>query len=130
MQSFPDLVSLSFLLPDGADPQRAAAHYRPLYDGNFTLYAAGLATFGADSRRAVFTNAAAFIRELSLSGPVEIAATVITAGAPGMPSGRDGWTLIVGAEVAFCPTGLGAQFPALPARPPPALAVIAGGRRA
>lgn len=121
MRVSPDPFRLSFLLPDGADLVGALERFRQPADGNLTVFAAGLVSIGGRSREAVFNNIAEFVRQLRLDAPQAIAVTMVTTRDParGMPSGRDSWTIVVGADVAFAPTGLGLHFPPALARQPP-----------
>lgn len=116
---------LSFPLPDGAQIQRAVAAYRPAFEGCcFDLYAAGLIVFFGVSRDAIFADVGDFLRELLPDEePRCIHAILLTEPQAGMPGGRDSWSIITDAKIAFCPTGQGAQIP-----PPrsPALAAVNG----
>jgi hypothetical protein len=61
------------------------------------------------SRELVLEETARLLREICRGlGPLSIAATLES---PPPGSGRDGWTIIVGADIAFSPTALGATFP-------------------
>jgi hypothetical protein len=63
------------------------------------------------SRRAVFEHAAKFLRQVGKDRGA-IAFTAVVDSPPGYwagSSGRDFWSITVGAEVSFAPTGLGAE---------------------
>ena len=121
----PPNVRLSFLLPAGAPLARTLDHPHPPFNlMHFTVHGAGLISITGPSRDFVFRQAAAFLRELCFGlPPRSIAATLITGRSPGMPSGRDSWSIAVNADVAFAPTSLGHDIPA-PARGPPALELV------
>ena len=127
MRTLVSLYRLSFLLPPGAPLARTLARSDPPFDLEaFTVHSAGLVSITGASREAAFAQAALFLRELCRGlKPQSIAATMITTAHPGMPGGRDSWSIIVGADVAFSPTAMPPHFPLLergPAeRPPPQL---------
>ena len=112
---------LSFLLPQDAQLAVGIDRCLPFDNGcDAAVHGAGLAIIGGPSREAVFVAAAAFIAALCEGlGPLSIAATMKTERQPGIPSGRDSWSIVVGAEVAFCATSIAPEIPPLPARPPP-----------
>jgi hypothetical protein len=72
---------------------------------------APLVSIVAPTRDRAFDQAARLLRARGGNEPPElIHATLAT---PGQRGGRDGWSIVVGADVAFAPTGLGAYLPAL-----------------
>jgi hypothetical protein len=129
MRFHPEPYRLSFLLPDGAQLERALSRYKPQFKtSSFDVHAAGLVVMTGRSREQLFTESAAFLREARLPPPRAIGCVLVTPRAPGMPSGRDGWTIIVGATVVFSPTSLPPYFPQEPRGPP--LELVPGGRAA
>lgn len=64
------------------------------------------------SREVVFDAASALVRGWPRDMPRSVSAILHT---PTRPSGFDRWSIIIGADVAFSPTGLGAEFPRVPA---------------
>jgi len=131
MRCHPGSFRLSFLLPAGLSADSGS--HQPSPDGCFLHINRMLAEIVGPSREAVFEHAARLLRvscRANLSGrlpPLSIGAVLST---PARPSGRDAWSIIVGADVAFSPTPLDPHFP-MPdqARPPPDLALRSGGRR-
>jgi hypothetical protein len=105
MRSRPGLFRLSFALPAGwllsyNGPQ-------PLAHGCFCEVARYLVSIQGPSREAVFDDAATVFRALmGITGePLSIAGTLET------PHGRDTWSIILNADVAFSPTSLDPHFP-------------------
>ena len=130
MRPHPEACRLTFLLPDGAAV--IAGFHQPSPDGCALDVTWPLVNIRGPSRRAVFDHASRLLRVACQHlPPTSIAASLVAADSP---AGRDAWCIIVGADVAFSPTGLGAEFPRpeLPkpeiAQPPPRLALIEGGR--
>ena len=124
MRPVPASYRLSFLLPDGAVIPGDGRHM-PSRDGCvLTIYAAGLVAIAGHSREAVLEHAARFLR-VSCKGlaPTTLAMTMRT-DAPGW-GGIDNWTAIIGADVAFFPSGLSPHIP----RAPPAQLVALDGER-
>ncbi|MDB5579800.1 MAG: hypothetical protein JWR80_4976 [Bradyrhizobium sp.] len=78
------------------------------------------------SREQVFEQASALLAGVAKVAPPTVITAVLESPDP---RGRDGWTIIVGADVAFSPTSLPPHIPAFehgPAeRPPPALLLVA-----
>jgi hypothetical protein len=124
MRSHPDLFRLTFLLPPGADA-RPGTH-QPSADGCALTVRFPLAEITGPSRPAVFEHAARLLR-VACRGlpPLSIGANLES---PARPAARDAWSIIVGADVAFSPTGIDPELPR-PAEPrPPPLVLHAGGR--
>jgi hypothetical protein len=61
------------------------------------------------SKEAVIEQTARLVRTICFGRQDLSIDAVLESPPPG--GGRDGWTLIVGADIAFAPTGLGATFP-------------------
>jgi hypothetical protein len=120
MRSHPDLYRLTFLLPAGANA-RPGTH-QPSPDGCALTVRFPLVEIMGPSRGAVFEHAARLLR-LACRGlpPLSIASVLAT---PARPAGRDSWSIIVGADVAFSPTGLDPSFPA--SRPANRILLAAG----
>jgi len=119
---------LSFLLPPGAMAGNLPVVAPPAQHGcEVSVYRAGLVVILGPSRDAVFECAGAALRDACRSiGPVSVAAVLMT---PGRGfCGSDSWSIILGADVAFSPTGLPPWLPQTPARSPPRLASIDGRR--
>ena len=115
MRGSPAAYRLSFMLPAsvflGVQPGR---HQPCLHGCLLTVAPAGLVTITGPSRQSVFDQAARFLRvHCKGCGPQSIAAVLVS---PPVycPAGRDSWSIIVGASVAFAPTALGAEIPPLP----------------
>ena len=104
------LFHLSFLLPKGIT-------FRPAVDGHFASPGCSfrishpLVKILGPSREALFAAATAFLRSL-VRAPGALSITALLS-SPAPAGGSDGWTIIVGADIAFSPTGLGAWLPAL-----------------
>lgn len=133
----PGFVRLSFLVPSdfAIDASLAAANPPPSSPYGCVVSAIfgtslPLIEIKGPSREAVFERAALYLHALkrTTSRPVAIAATLETPPDDRLRRGfRDSWTIIIGAEIAFSPTGIDPHFPrALPARPPPELVVLHG----
>jgi hypothetical protein len=126
MRCHPGSYRLSFLLPAGVTADSGS--HQPSDEGCLLHVAHHIAEIVGPSREAVFEHAARFLRvscRASLEGqlpPLSIAAMLQT---PARPSGRDTWSIIVGADIAFSPTSLDPHFPTDLARPP-ALAIVSG----
>jgi len=104
MRSDPAAFRLSFLLPSDwrlsyAGPQPAAA-------GCSLDIAGNLVAIEGRSREACFAAAAWLSRRLhDFTGePLDLAAVLQG------PGGADPWSIAVGADIAFAPTGLGHEF--------------------
>jgi len=95
------------LLSPGTHPRSA--------DGCFiAIDRQGLVTVRGPSRRQVFEHVAPFLRRIARGRPpCAVTAVVITPpgyyGRPG--GGRDGWTIMLNADLAFAPTGVGVEMP-------------------
>lgn len=122
MRCHPGSYRLSFLLPRGA--LACPGSHRPSPDGCLLHITYPMAEIIAPSREAAFEHAARLLRVSCRGQRASIAARLET---PSRPVGSDAWTIVVGADVAFTPTGLDPYFPK-PERPPPGLAVVSGGR--
>jgi hypothetical protein len=115
----PDLYRLTFLLPReltlglGTGLHHPCLHQCLLFvehhrERDYCIRIQG------PSRELVFDQARRYLRtaargHLERGAAFQIAAVLVT---PHKPAGRDRWTIIVGADVAFSPTGLGADLPA------------------
>lgn len=126
MRPAPEPFKLTFLLPDGA--AATPGFHQPSPEGCALAVSWPLVEISGPSRRAVFDHTARLLRHACRHLPPTSIAAVL--GTPGRPAARDPVNIIVGADVAFSPTGLDPDFPTEPpARPPPRrLEVIAGGR--
>ncbi|MCK1501476.1 hypothetical protein [Bradyrhizobium sp. 188] len=126
MRPAPQSFKLTFLLPGGAAV--TPGFHQPAPDGCALDVRWPLVEISGPSRRAVFDHATRLLR-LSCRHlpPTAISAQLVT---PARPAGRDAWSIIVGADVAFSPTGLDPEFPRpeLAQPPPRRLEVIEGGR--
>lgn len=110
MRSIPGSYILSFLLPKGFDLPATERENHPRLDCWIRCTPPLLKVYGP-SREAVFHCATDSLRAAvydSAALPVSIAATLRS---PPPVSGSDAWSIIVGADVAFSPTSLGAHFP-------------------
>lgn len=114
MRSPPTSIRLSFLLPKGVAADSVAAAFARSQFG-CTLDVAGPAiAITGPSREAVFEDAATLLRMLrrQTNEPHSITALLETPPRCHLGrGGRDTWHIIVGADVAFAPTSLGAEFP-------------------
>jgi hypothetical protein len=124
MRCHPGLHRLSFLLPAGTRVDSGI--HQPSPDGCLLRFDRMLVEISGPSREAVFEHATRLLR-VSCRGrpPLSISAMLST---PARPSGRDTWSIIVGADVAFSPTSMDPHFPG-EAHPPPDLEAASGGRR-
>jgi hypothetical protein len=114
MRSSPVSVSLSFALPSGSKLPRAGS-YRDFAQGCEVIAAGAFIRVIAPSRQRVMEHSARVIRVACKDlENTSIAAQMETTGPGG---GRDGWTIIVNADIAFAPTGLGVDFPVLEEQP-------------
>lgn len=112
MRSPPTSIRLSFLLPKGvtADP----GSHAPSPFGCTLDVAGPMVLITGPSREAVFAHAATLLRVLrrQTNQPHSISALLETPPRCHLGrGGRDTWHIIVGADVAFAPTSLGAEFP-------------------
>lgn len=109
MRSSPESVRLTFVLPKGARLLPCGVH-RDWVKGCELTVAMQFIAIRGPSRERVQEQAARVIRACCQDlENVAIGAVMETTG-PG--AGRDGWTVIVNADIAFAPTALGASFPA------------------
>lgn len=107
MRSSPVSYRLSFVLPKGARAVRSGVH-RGWVQGCELAVAGPLIAAMGPSRERVMQQAARLLRVACQDlKDVSIAAELAT---PGPGGGRDPWTIIVKADIAFAPTGLGATF--------------------
>jgi hypothetical protein len=113
MRSHPGSFRLSFLLPAGAKAD--AGNHQPSPEGCRLEVTFPLAVIAAPSREAAFEHAALLLRVACRGLRASIPARLET---PGGPVAGDRWTIIVGADVAFSPTGLGVDFPRQHQTPP------------
>lgn len=112
--------TLAFLLPPGSTADSGA--HQPSPEGCRLTVTAPLVEISGPSREAVFEHAARFLRVACKDVRASISAFTTTLE---KPAGRDSWQIVVGADVAFVPTAVDAQFPRQ-ARPPPDLEHVAG----
>lgn len=113
MRPSPEAYRLSFLMPEGADLDRACFHYRSEICA-LEVHGAGLVVLAAPSREALLDCAGEFL--VTACAGLSPRSIAVRLRGPGAPV-ADAWTAIVGANVAFCPTGLGAHLSG--ARGPP-----------
>lgn len=115
MRNPADLYGLSFHLPRAIARVAAGRLAQLTEHGCGVEIREGFALIVAPHRDAAFNQAARLLRARGGNEPPAAIAAVLRA--PGAAAGRDGWTIIVGADVAFAPTGLGAFFPAIDLMP-------------
>ena len=108
MCSHPARYRLFFLLPAGLriDP----CWFEPNADGCALSIEAGLVQVTGPSRAAVFDQAAVLLRLVHRAKPAAVITATLESPVPA--PGRDGWSIIVGAPIAFSPTSLDPYFPA------------------
>lgn len=113
MRRDPGIYKLTFLLPPAIGLLAQPGRHQPCLHGCIlAIGAAGVVTIEGPSRERVFDQATRFLRVHSKDRPpYSVAATLYCP----EPRGRDGWSIIVGAEIAFSPTSL-----------PPHIAQMAG----
>lgn len=99
------------MLPKGARGVAAGVHRG--WEPDCTLCAAGpFIAITGPSRERVMGQAARLVRVACQDmKDAQIAATLES---PPPGGGRDGWTIIVNADIAFAPTAIGATFPERP----------------
>ncbi len=108
MRSVPGSFDLSFLVPRAVLLGIARAEISATRGCSIELELP-LIRIRGDSREAVFDAASDLVRHIPGSNqPLSIAAILHT---PERPSGFDRWSIIIGADVAFSPTGLDPHFP-------------------
>ena len=108
MIAYPGPYRLVFLLPSRLILMVQPGRHQPCQHGCVLVVdRGGLVTVTGPSREEVFDQAGRFLR-LACRGhqPVALAATLT------QPGGRDGWSIIVGAKVAFSPTAIEPHIPA------------------
>lgn len=95
---------LSFLLPPSlAFSVPAGRHHPCLHQCILTVGLNGLVMIEAPSRERSFEQATRFLRTVAKGhAPMSITALLATE----EPRGRDGWSIIIGTDVAFSPTSL------------------------
>lgn len=110
MRSHPGSFDLSFLLPRPAPGRVYSGLQRGLVerDGCALEVELPFVRIRGGNQPAVFNAAAALLQDAVRGGPAAISAILHT---PTRPSGFDRWHIIVGAPVAFSPTGLDPYFP-------------------
>ena len=110
MRSSNGSFDLSFLLPRLAPGRVYSALQRGLVEqeGCALELELPLVRILGCSQPAVFNAAAALLQDAVRGAPTAISAILHT---PVRPSGFDRWHIIVGAPVAFTPTGLDPYFP-------------------
>lgn len=107
MRSSPGSYRLWFLLPPGI--AAAPGAYSNWVPGCEVEIDRLRAVITGPSKDAAIEQAARVVRVIC-QGKSELAiGAVLESPPPG--GGRDGWTIIVGAAIAFAPTALGVQFP-------------------
>ncbi len=103
----PGSYRLSFLLPNGVAAR--SGEYADWVPGCVLTVSGPSVEISAPSKDNAFEQAARLLRVVCQGkGPLSIAALLVS---PRPVSGADGWTIVVGADVAFAPTSLGATFP-------------------
>lgn len=123
MRSNPVAYRLTFLLPR-VSPAPASGERLPDARGcTLSVHRAGLVQICGASREAVFDRGAEFIRDELGGSPRPFSIAAVLAG----PSGRDAWSIIIGADVAFSPTSLPPIVSDRPARAPPVLQLVVDG---
>lgn len=110
MRSHPASFDLSFLLPRPAPGRVYGGLQRGVVEqlGCELELDLPLVRIRGAGQPGVFNAAAALLQEAVRGGPTAISAILHT---PARPSGFDRWHIIVGAPVAFSPTGLDPYFP-------------------
>lgn len=100
----PTAFRLTFLLPPVLGLLVAPGRHQPCLHGCLLeIDRAGLVAIEGPSRERVFEQATRFLRVNGKGRPpYSVTATLSSP----HPSGRDGWSIIVGAEIAFSPTAL------------------------
>jgi hypothetical protein len=101
---------LTFVLPKGAHALQSGCYDTSSWvPGCFLVIAGPFVAITAPSRERAMEQAARLLR-VTCQGLTEISIAA-TLESPAPVSGRDGWTIIVNADIAFAPTSLGATFP-------------------
>jgi hypothetical protein len=131
MRQFPRPYRLTFFLPRELGRGVPQGHHAPCADGcTVQVEPPGLVMIAGPSRDATFEQAARLlriaVRRRPQREPLSIAAILDSPD----PSGRDSWSIAVGADVAFSPTGLGVHFPQPETEPrPPPLRLVPSAQR-
>lgn len=104
---------LTFLLPDRLAFAVPVGRHQPCLAGCvLDVDRAGLVSIFGLSREQIFAQCRRFMRLVARGhGPLSIAAVLTSP----LPPGRDAWQIIVGADVAFAPTGLEVDVGLVPA---------------
>lgn len=100
----PSIFRLTFLLPPALSLLVQPGRHQPCLAGCvLTIARTGLVAIEGPSRERVFEQATRFLRVNSKGRPpYSVCATLCCLDA----RGRDGWSIIVGADVSFSPTSL------------------------
>jgi hypothetical protein len=106
--AYPGPYRLTFLLPSRLLLMVQSGRHQPCLHGCVLLVGrGGLVTVEGPSKEKVFKQVGLFLKMVCKGhGAVSLAARVIS------PGGCDGWSIIVGAKVAFSPTCLDPHIPA------------------
>ena len=105
--AYPGLYRLTFLLPSRLLLMAQPGRHQPCLHGCvLTVERGGLVTVTGLSKEKVFDQAGRFLKIICKGhGAVSLAATLT------QPAGRDGWSIIVGAKVAFSATSIEPHIP-------------------
>jgi hypothetical protein len=121
---------LSFLLPDGVTAD-SGSFFAAADRCTLKIDRGCFVEIRGPSREAVFDRAATLLRGACRGhGPKSILALLTTPGrafSASSAGGRDDWTIIIGADIAFAPTAIDPHLPAPPAASGP-LVLVQGGR--
>jgi hypothetical protein len=105
----PCVFRLTFLLPPALGLLVAPGRQQPCLHGCvLTVEVLGHVTIEGPSKEAVFAQCRRFLAANSKGLPAYARAATLESPEPWR--GRDGWSIIVGAEVAFSPTALGPEI--------------------
>lgn len=119
---------LSFLLPATLVLRAMPGRHAPCLAGCLAeVGRGGLVEVVGPDREAVFEQAARFLRVVmrGTSLPARTIAAQVATQEPGAPARRDGWQIVIGAEIAFVAAGIEPRL--FPLRAPRAQAQRAGG---
>ena len=108
MRSSPSSFRLTFVLPTAARTARSGV-YPGWVPGCELAIAGPFVAITGPSRERAMEQAARFLRVTCQGLPALSIDTVLESPLP--VSGRDGWNIIVGADIAFSPTSLPPHFP-------------------
>lgn len=113
MRDFPDTYRLTFMLPASlvllVQPGR---HCPCLFGCVLMVDRSGLVSIVGPSRQQVFDQAGRFLRVHCKGRPALTIAATLQTPAAYVPGGRDGWSIIIGAQIAFSPTSIEPHIPA------------------